>query len=43
MRRAERRRAEREHTAPRALEEIDFLLLVDDMRNPRSAYRQDRV
>lgn len=30
MRRAERRRAERERTAPRALEEIDFLLLVDD-------------
>jgi serine/threonine-protein kinase HipA len=30
MRRAERRRAEREGTAPRALQEIDFLLLVDD-------------
>ena len=30
MRRAERRRAERSGTAPRRLEEIDFLLLVDD-------------
>jgi serine/threonine-protein kinase HipA len=30
MRRAERRRAERQGTAPRALQEIDFLLLVDD-------------
>src|SRR6516164_2319440 len=30
MRRAERRRAERAGTAPRTLEEIDFLLLVDD-------------
>ena len=30
MRRAERRRAERAGTAPRSLEEIDFLLLVDD-------------
>lgn len=30
MRRAERRRAERSRTAPRTLEEIDFLLLVDD-------------
>ena len=30
MRRAERRRAEREGTAPRTLQEIDFLLLVDD-------------
>ena len=30
MRRRERRRAEREGGAPRALQEIDFLLLVDD-------------
>jgi serine/threonine-protein kinase HipA len=30
MRRAERRRAERDGTAPRSLQEIDFLLLVDD-------------
>src|SRR5215468_10562279 len=30
MRRAERRRAEREGVAPRALKEIDYLLLVDD-------------
>jgi serine/threonine-protein kinase HipA len=30
MRRAERRRAERDGTAPRSLREIDFLLLVDD-------------
>jgi len=30
MRRAERRQAERERQAPRALSEIDFLLLVDD-------------
>src|SRR6202161_3933231 len=30
MRRMERRRAEREGGAPRALREIDFLLLVDD-------------
>jgi len=30
MRRAERRRADREDTAPRTLHEIDFLLLVDD-------------
>ena len=30
MRRAERRRAEREGTAPRTLREIDYLLLVDD-------------
>src|SRR5580700_8418118 len=30
MRRMERRRAERAGTAPRALREIDFLLLVDD-------------
>jgi serine/threonine-protein kinase HipA len=30
MRRTERRRAEREGTAPRALQEIDFLLMVDD-------------
>jgi serine/threonine-protein kinase HipA len=30
MRRAERRRAERTGTAPRSLQEIDFLLLVDD-------------
>jgi serine/threonine-protein kinase HipA len=30
MRRAERRRAEREGAAPRALQEIDYLLLVDD-------------
>jgi len=30
MRRAERRRAERAGTAPRSLEEIDFLLLVND-------------
>jgi serine/threonine-protein kinase HipA len=30
MRRMERRRAEREGTAPRTLNEIDFLLLVDD-------------
>jgi len=30
MRRAERRRAERAGTAPRTLQEIDFLLLVDD-------------
>jgi len=30
MRRAERRRAERAGTAPRSLQEIDFLLLVDD-------------
>jgi serine/threonine-protein kinase HipA len=30
MRRTERRRAEREGTAPRTLQEIDFLLLVDD-------------
>jgi serine/threonine-protein kinase HipA len=30
MRRMERRRAEREGTAPRTLQEIDFLLLVDD-------------
>jgi serine/threonine-protein kinase HipA len=30
MRRAERRRAERERRAPRAVREIDFLLLVDD-------------
>lgn len=30
MRRAERRRAERASTAPRSLQEIDFLLLVDD-------------
>jgi len=31
MRRMERRRAEREGGAPRALQEIDFLLLVDDV------------
>lgn len=30
MRRAERRRAEREGTAPRTLREIDYLLMVDD-------------
>src|ERR1039458_3671099 len=30
MRRTERRRAEREGGAPRSLQEIDFLLLVDD-------------
>jgi serine/threonine-protein kinase HipA len=30
MRRMERRRAEREHTTPRTLREIDYLLLVDD-------------
>jgi serine/threonine-protein kinase HipA len=30
MRRAERRRAEREHQTPRTLQEIDYLLLVDD-------------
>lgn len=30
MRRAERRRAERDGTAPRSLQEMDFLLLVDD-------------
>ena len=30
MRRSERRRAERAGTAPRTLQEIDFLLLVDD-------------
>jgi serine/threonine-protein kinase HipA len=30
MRRAERRRAERQGTAPRALREIDYLLMVDD-------------
>jgi serine/threonine-protein kinase HipA len=30
MRRAERRRAERAGTTPRSLQEIDFLLLVDD-------------
>ena len=30
MRRMERRRAERERTAPRTLQEIDYLLLVDD-------------
>lgn len=30
MRRAERRRAEREKAAPRTLREIDYLLLVDD-------------
>jgi serine/threonine-protein kinase HipA len=30
MRRAERRRAEQAGTAPRSLQEIDFLLLVDD-------------
>ena len=30
MRRAERRRADRAGTAPRSLQEIDFLLLVDD-------------
>ena len=30
MRRAERRRAERARTVPRSLQEIDFLLLVDD-------------
>jgi serine/threonine-protein kinase HipA len=30
MRRAERRRAQRAGTAPRSLQEIDFLLLVDD-------------
>ncbi len=30
MRRAERRRAEKEGTAPRALREIDYLLLVND-------------
>lgn len=30
MRRMERRRAEREGTAPRTLQEIDFLVLVDD-------------
>jgi serine/threonine-protein kinase HipA len=30
MRRAERRRAEREGVAPRTLQEIDYLLLVDD-------------
>ena len=30
MRRAERRRAERERTTPRALREIDYLLLVND-------------
>lgn len=30
MRRMERRRADREHQTPRALREIDYLLLVDD-------------
>lgn len=30
MRRAERRRGEREHQTPRTLQEIDYLLLVDD-------------
>ncbi len=30
MRRAERRRAERENVAPRTLWELDYLLIVDD-------------
>lgn len=34
MRRAERRRAERERQAPRTLFEIDFLLMVDDEVRP---------
>src|ERR1700751_975108 len=34
MRRMERRRAEREGGAPRTLQEIDFLLLVDDEARP---------
>ncbi|MHB8656258.1 MAG: type II toxin-antitoxin system HipA family toxin [Terriglobia bacterium] len=34
MRRMERRRAEREGSAPRTLQEIDFLLLVDDEARP---------
>jgi len=34
MRRVERRRAEREGTAPRTLREIDYLLLVDDEARP---------
>jgi len=42
MRRAERRRAEREGRAPRTLFEADFLLLVDDeARQGRPAF-QDR-
>src|SRR5579859_4184587 len=34
MRRMERRRADREGGAPRTLQEIDFLLLVDDEARP---------
>ena len=36
MRRMERKRAEREGGAPRTLQEIDFLLLVDDEARPVS-------
>jgi len=40
MRRMERRRAEREGGAPRTLQEIDFLMLVDDeARQARCASR----
>lgn len=38
MRRAERRRAERESRAPRTLREVDYLLLVNDSRNEVRAY-----
>jgi serine/threonine-protein kinase HipA len=39
MRRAERRRAERERRSPRTLREIDFLLLVDDEAASRVSSR----
>lgn len=43
MRRMERRRAERAGTAPRTLQEIDYLLLVDDETRPgRIALRRAR-
>jgi hypothetical protein len=44
MRRMERRRAEREGDAPRTLQEIDFLLLVnDEARQGRCALRKKKV
>src|SRR5262249_7049838 len=43
MRRMERRRAEAAGTAPRALREIDFLLLVDDEARLGALRFADRV
>jgi serine/threonine-protein kinase HipA len=43
MRRAERRRAERDRETPRTLAEIDFLLLVDDETRSGALRFRDRV